>query len=137
MRKPLFFIGVFILALTMLSSCDLFNSGDMDWLETSREWTDEDDSQLSFLDQEDTPIDIGWYTDPNDRDTWVMGFISDYTYSGGTLEGTYTSFQNDDSDEEFNITIDFTYSGGILTAVVDADGVLGNKTLNLEPADMT
>ena len=61
----------------------------------------------------------------------MMGFIEEFSYSGGKLTGEYTSFQNSDSTEKFTITITFSYSEPNLTAVVVADGVLGNKTLNL------
>ncbi|MCF7946784.1 MAG: hypothetical protein K9K80_02510 [Spirochaetia bacterium] len=82
-------------------------------------------------------IDIGYDAEVRLFDPWVMGYIAAdaYTISDNTLVGVYTSNDNTDSEEEFDITIDFSYSGGVLTAVVVTDGALGNKTLNLVPAE--
>jgi hypothetical protein len=64
-----------------------------------------------------------------------MGFIAEdaYTITNTTLIGKYTSFQNEDSEVEYDITIDFSYSSStsVLTLDVEADGVLGTKTLQL------
>jgi hypothetical protein len=66
-----------------------------------------------------------------------MGFLEEdaYTVDGSALEGVYTSFENEDSTEEFAITIEFSYADEVLSAVIDADGVLGNKTLELVAVD--
>jgi len=106
------------------------------WVDVDTEWTDSDDSQLSYVDNgTDIWIDIGGYTDaPTTHSDWIMGFINEFTYSDGVLTGKYTIDQNADSSEGFNITITFSYDDPTLTAVVVADGVVGNKTLNLIPA---
>jgi len=140
--------GILILVL-LTASCDLLNDGlptDEEGALTveevrsiSTEWTDENDSQLSFVELLEDPgkyyLDIGWYTDPENTDTWIMGFIEEdaYTVSGSTLAGVYTSFQNGEGNDEvpYDITIEFSYADDVLTAVIDANGILGNKTLQL------
>ncbi len=111
----------------------LTNEINADWIEVSTEWTDSDDSQLSYVvSGSSNHLDIAWYTNPSDT---IMGFIEEYTYSNGKLEGTYTSFENTDPDEEFDISLTFSYAAPTLTVGVVADGVLGNKTLYLIPVD--
>lgn len=106
-----------------------------DWVDADTEWTDDDYSQLSYVDDgTDIWLDIGWYTDPPTNSNWIMGNIREFSYSGDTLTGKYTSHQNSDADEKFSITITFSYASPKLTAVVVAGGVLGNKTLVLTPA---
>lgn len=104
------------------------------WVDVSTEWTDVNDSQLSYVDDgTDIWIDLGWYTDPLDLNTWIMGYIEEYTYTEGKLTGKYTSHQNLDLSKH-SITITFSYASPKLTAVVVAGGVLANKTLVLTQA---
>ena len=104
------------------------------WVDVAKEWTDSNDSQLSYVDDgTDIWIDIGWDTVPSDAGTWIMGYIKQFNYNDGVFTGKYTSYQNAASSEQFNITITFSYDEPTLTAVVVADGVLGNKTLDLIP----
>ena len=102
------------------------------WVDVDTEWEDSNDSQLSYVDDgTDIWIDLGWYRDaPTTHLDWIMGYIEEFTYSEGVLTGKYTSHQNPDLSEH-DITITFSYAAPTLTAVVVADGVLGNKTLNL------
>lgn len=130
-------LGILMLVMFAMG-CELIDDGSLTVEEIrsiSTEWTDENDSQLSFVGDDDSGymIDIAWYTDPSDTNSRVMGFLEEdaYTVDGSTLEGVYTSFENEDSTEEFAITIEFSYADEVLTAVIAADGVLGEKTLEL------
>ena len=130
-------LGILMLVIFAMG-CKLIDDGSLTVEEIrsiSTEWTDENDSQLSFVgdDASGYKIDIAWYTDPSDTNSRVMGFLEEdaYTVDGSTLEGVYTSFENEDSTEEFAITIEFSYADEVLTAVIAADGVLGEKTLEL------
>lgn len=105
------------------------------WVDVDTEWEDANYSQLSYVDDgTDIWIDLGWFTDPPTNSNWMMGYIDEFTYSEGVLTGKYTSTDNADPTEEFDISITFSYSTPTLTAVIVADGVFGNKTLNLTPA---
>jgi hypothetical protein len=134
-------LGILMLVMFAMG-CELIDDGSLTVEEIrsiSTEWTDENDSQLSFVgdDASGYKIDIAWYTDPSDTNRRVMGFLEEdaYTVDGSALEGVYTSFENEDSTEEFAITIEFSYADEVLSAVIDADGVLGNKTLELVAVD--
>ena len=104
------------------------------WVDIDMEWedsTDPDESHLSYVPgSSGNHLDIGWNTIPSDSNSWIMGYIEEYTYSEGALIGKYTSHQNPDLSEH-DITITFSYTTPTLTAVVVAGGVLGNKTLSL------
>ena len=123
----------------MVSGCEdsptvYTNEIDGGWVDVDTEWTDSDFSQLSYVDDgSSNHVDIAWYTDPSDAGTWIMGYIKQFNYNDGVFTGKYTSYQNAASSEQFNITITFSYDEPTLTAVVVADGVLGNKTLDLIP----
>ena len=131
---------VCLFLVLILSGCSepttiFTNEIESDWLDASTEWSDAQGSQLSYVDTgTNIHLDLGWYTDPSDNNTWIMGFIAEFTYENGTLTGTYSSFQNSDSDELFSITLTFSYASGTLTVVCTAGGVLGQKTLSLTPA---
>ncbi len=136
-KRRVFFVLLVIGMVLLVSSCeeasqDSTNEINADWVDDATEWTDSNDSQLSYVDDgTDIFIDLGWYeeTVPPNTD-WIMEYIDEYTYSEGVLTGKYTSFENPDLSE-YAITITFSYAAPTLTAVVVADGVLGNKTLNL------
>ncbi|MGB4406831.1 MAG: hypothetical protein WBI82_08240 [Sphaerochaeta sp.] len=140
--RKAFLVVLAIGVVIMVSGCEdsptvYTNEIDGEWVDVDTEWTDSDFSQLSYVDDgTDIWIDLGWYTDaPTTHSDWIMGFIKKFNYNDGVLTGKYTSYQNADSNEEFNITITFSYADPTLTAVVVADGVLGNKTLILEPVE--
>ncbi|MFA6785573.1 MAG: hypothetical protein WC136_11770 [Sphaerochaeta sp.] len=129
-----------LLLIPIISGCSeptttFTNEIESAWVDASTEWGDAQGSQLSYVDSGTSiHLDLGWYTNPSDNNTWTMGYIDEFTYENGTLTGTYSSFQNSDSDELFSITLTFSYASGTLTVVCNAGGVLGQKTLTLTSA---
>lgn len=131
----IFFSLIFFIISCESETNTLNHPIEADWVNASREWTDINNSQLSYVDDgTDIWLDLGWYRDPPTNSDWMMGFIEEFSYSGGKLTGEYTSFQNSDSTEKFTITITFSYSEPNLTAAIIAGGALGTKTLVLTPA---
>ena len=127
-------LGIVILVSSCADSPTVYtNEIQGGWVDVDTEWEDSDDSQLGYVDDgTDIWIDLGWYRDAPTNLDWIMGYIEEFTYSEGILTGKYTSHQNPDLSEH-DITITFSYSAPTLTARIVADGVLGNKTLNLTP----
>jgi hypothetical protein len=143
MKKRLVSLIILTLILFSFSGCDMFGDDDIDvdeiW-DIATEWTDDDGSQLSFVEQEDGSyyIDLAYNTTTGDDSTGVMGFIAseDYTITDNTLVGTYYTYF--EPDAEYDITIEFSYSDDVLTAVIDVDeseGILVDKTLHLVEVD--
>ncbi len=139
--RKLFLVMVAIFLVLVISGCDngiLTNEIKAGWVDDAKEWedsTDPDKAHLSYVDQgSSVHLDIAWNDTPLDPSAEIFGKIISFTYSEGFLDGKYTSDDNADGDEEFNIFITFSYSAPFLKAVVDADGVLGNKTLTLTAA---
>ena len=131
----IFFSLIFFIISCESETNTLNHPIEADWVNASRKWTDINNSQLSYVDDgTDIWLDLGWYRDPPTNSDWMMGFIEEFSYSGGKLTGKYTSFQNSDSTEKFSITITFSYSEPNLTAAIVAGGALGTKTLVLTPA---
>jgi len=133
------FLVLLVLGMVVLGSgCEdaptvYTNEINADWVDVDTGWTDSNGSQLSYVDDgTNTWIDLGWYEETVPANTdWIMGYINEFNYNEGVLTGKYTSDQNDDTAEEFDITITFSYADPTLTAVIVANGILGNKTLNL------
>ena len=137
--RKIIFVVVFIALIMTVSGCKeaiLTNEIDADWVSVDKEWkdsVDQDKAHLSYVDG--TPpahLDIMWNDTPSDSNAEIFGYIDTFTYKNGTLHGKYTSDDNvGNENTEYDITLTFSYSSPILTVEVDADGVIGKRTLTL------
>ncbi|MGH0053238.1 MAG: hypothetical protein ACQ5SW_07620 [Sphaerochaetaceae bacterium] len=103
-----------IIGLFLIVGCDGTPvSTTLEWTTVATEWTNDDDGQLSYVDHLDgsAHIDLGWYTDPSDTNTWQMCFLDsdDYEVANNVLTGKYT-YNGDTVETFYDIVITFNYN---------------------------
>ncbi|MGE4585546.1 MAG: hypothetical protein AB7C91_12925 [Sphaerochaeta sp.] len=119
-----------------LVGCDGNVDTSIKWKDIATEWTDSNQSQLSYVDQSSSiHIDLGYYETPSDSNSWVMCYFPSFEYANDTLTASYTSQATGESEQgPYQISIKFSYSNGVLTAVCSGSGPLAGRTFSFVPA---
>jgi hypothetical protein len=100
-------------------------------------WGYEDGGYIFIMyDSESTGLDITWYSDDNEYNTYLDGttdgavFTGEYYYNIWTESGMGTQTANTFDDPRSNCSITFSLVDGKLKAVCTGDGILDGKVFS-------